>query len=341
MDWRPDYSSRMGVAGGAPGEIYVTVDEGFALELEELLRASAYVVGKSKSGIVYRVVVGRGSAVAVRRLSEGEEGEGEEDEWKKRRSFETEAMAIGRAIHPNVVRLRAYYYAPDEKLLIYDYITNGTLHSALHGGALNPTAQPLRWATRLAIIKGAARGLAYLHECSPRKYIHGNIKTSKILLDDDLQPYVSGFGLTRLLSGTQKFTHSLSKKLAATAITQCTATTSIEYLAPEARIPGTLITQKCDVYSFGIVLLEVLTGRLPGGKVEIGQEEVEGFVRRAFKEERPLSEVIDPTLLHEVHAKKQVLAVFHVALGCTESDPELRPRMRAVSDSLDRVGSSD
>lgn len=89
------------------------------------------------------------------------------------------------------------------------------------------------------------------------------------------------------------------------------------------------------------MLLQVLTGRMPGGKAEIGQEEVEGFVRRAFKEERPLSEVIDPTMLHEVHAKKQVLAVFHVALGCTESDPELRPRMRAVSDSLDRVGSSN
>lgn len=115
------------------GEIYVTVDEGFGLELEELLRASAYVVGKSKTGIVYKVVVGRSSAVAVRRLSEGEEGEGDGDEWKKRRAFETEAMAIGRVVHPNVVRLRAYYYAPDEKLLIYDYIPNGTLHSAIHG----------------------------------------------------------------------------------------------------------------------------------------------------------------------------------------------------------------
>ena len=71
--------------------------------------------------------------MAVRRLSEAEEGEGESDEWKRRRAFETEAMTIGRAIHPNVVRLRAYYYAPDEKLLIYDYIPNGNLHSALHG----------------------------------------------------------------------------------------------------------------------------------------------------------------------------------------------------------------
>jgi len=211
----------------------------------------------------------------------------------------------------------------------------------LAGGQLNPTAQPLPWATRLAIIQGAARGLAYLHECIPRKYIHGNIKTSKILLDDDLHPYISGFGLTRLLSGTQKFTHSLSKKLGATTSTQYMLGPSTEYLAPEARVPGTQVTQKCDVYAFGIVLLAVLTGRMPSGKLDNGHVEVEGFVRKAFKEERPLSEIIDPTLLHEVHAKKQVLAVFHVALGCTESDPELRPRMRAVSDSLDRVGSSN
>lgn len=106
-------------------------------------------------------------------------------------------------------------------------------------------------------------------------------------------------------------------------------------------MPGTPVTQKCDVYAFGVVLLDVLTGRMPGGKPVNGQVEVEGFVRKAFKEERPLSEIIDPALLHEVYAKKQVLAVFHVALACTESDPDLRPRMRAVSDNLDRVGSGN
>ncbi|KAJ0961733.1 hypothetical protein J5N97_000052 [Dioscorea zingiberensis] len=324
--------------GGGEGEVYVAVDDGFVMELEELLRASAYVVGKSRGGIVYKVVAGRAPAVAVRRLSEGEDGDsggGSGDEWRRRRAFEAEAMAIGRARHPNVVSLRAYYYAQDEKLLIYDYISNGSLHSHLHG-ELNQTAVPLSWAVRLGIIKGVARGLAYLHECSPRKYVHGNIKSSKILVDDDFNPYVSGFGLIRLFSGSHKLAHSTSKKLTSAHL----AASASPYLAPEARTPGSLITQKCDVYAFGIILLEVLTGRLPGSKTDDDNVDLEGFVRRAFKEERPLSEVVDPSLLHEVYAKKQVLAVFHVALGCTESDPESRPRMRAVSESLDRIGES-
>lgn len=113
---------------------FVIVDEGFGLELEDLLRASAYVVGKSRSGIVYKVVgVGKGSVpaatvVAVRRLSEGD------DEAALRfKEFESEVEAIGKVRHPNVVPLRAYYYASDEKLLITDFIRNGSLHTALHG----------------------------------------------------------------------------------------------------------------------------------------------------------------------------------------------------------------
>ncbi|KAG1327262.1 receptor protein kinase-like protein ZAR1 [Cocos nucifera] len=311
---------------GQSGEIYVAVDEGFELELEELLRASAYVVGKSQSGIVYKVVIGRGSAVAVRRLSEAEEGEGEGDEWRRRRAFESEVATIGRARHPNVVALRAYYYAPDEKLLIYEYIPNGTLHAVLHGGPLNPTALPLPWATRLAMVQGVARGLAYLHECGPRKCVHGNIGSSKILLDDELRPYISGFGIVRLISGPLG-----SKKPVAAAGRGA-------YRAPEARAAGATVTQKGDVYAFGVVVMEVVTGRPAAGGG--GEGELEGWVRRAFREERPLSEVVDPALLHEVHAKKQVLAVFHVALGCTDADPELRPRMRTVAESLDRVGSA-
>ena len=111
---------------------FVVVDEGFGLELEDLLRASAYVVGKSRSGIVYKVVGGgKGSVpaatVAVRRLSEGDDG------GLRFKEFEAEVEAIGRLRHPNVVPLRAYYYASDEKLLITDFIRNGSLHTALHG----------------------------------------------------------------------------------------------------------------------------------------------------------------------------------------------------------------
>lgn len=111
---------------GQKGEFYVVDEEGgFGLELEELLRASAYVVGKSRNGIVYKVVVGRGVSVAVRRLGEG-------GLWKFK-EFEAEVEAIARVRHRNVVRLRAYYYATDEKLLVSDFISNGSLHAALHG----------------------------------------------------------------------------------------------------------------------------------------------------------------------------------------------------------------
>ncbi|KAG8371887.1 hypothetical protein BUALT_Bualt12G0009600 [Buddleja alternifolia] len=324
----------MGSEEGQKGK-FVVMDEGFSLELEDLLRASAYVVGKSKSGIVYRVVVGGGGkaamggpvAVAVRRLSEG-------DATWRFREFEAEVEGIGKVQHPNIVRLRAYYYASDEKLLISDFVRNGSLYTALHGGPVN-TLPPLSWAVRLRIIQETARALTHIHDCTPKKYIHGNIKSSKILLDDDLKPYISGFGLSRLVpSGTSKSSNGAFR-------TQNPPKTSlpsaIMYLAPEARPAGTKLTQKCDVYAFGIVLMEILTGREPGCGPDNDGKALEGLVRKVFREERPLSEIIDPALLHEVHAKRQVVATFHIALNCTEVDPELRPRMRTVSDNLDCI----
>ncbi|KAK7285539.1 hypothetical protein RJT34_20313 [Clitoria ternatea] len=323
---------------------FVVVDEGFNLELEDLLRASAYVVGKSRSGIVYKVVgVGKGSSssvaanvVAVRRLSEG-------DATWRFKEFESEVEAIAKVRHPNVVHLRAYYYAHDEKLLITDFIRNGSLHTALHGGPPNSLAS-LSWAVRLKIAQEAARGLMYIHEFSGRKYFHGNIKSTKILLDDVLHPYVSGFGLTRLGLGPTKNAamapkrHNMNVQPTITSAMSSKVSASFNYyLAPEVRLAGGKFTQKCDVYSFGVVLLELLTGRLPDFGPENDDKVLESFVRKAFREELPLSDIIDPALLPEVHAKKQVIAAFHVALNCTELDPELRPRMKTVSESLDRI----
>ncbi|XP_071690917.1 receptor protein kinase-like protein ZAR1 [Rutidosis leptorrhynchoides] len=318
--------------GGGEGGQLVTIDKGFSFELDELLRASAYVLGKSGLGIVYKVVLGNGIPVAVRRL-----GEGGEQRYKE---FVTEVQAIGKVKHPNVVRLRAYYWAPDEKLLISDFISNGNLASALRGQA----STILSWSTRLRITKGTARGLAYLHECSPRKFVHGDIKPSNILLDNEYQPYISDFGLNRLINITGNNPSSGGGFMGG-ALPYLNSTHTVKvnnYRAPEARAVSSRPTQKWDVYSFGVVLLELLTGKSPEHSSPTTSTSIEipdlvKWVRKGFEEETPLSDMVDPMLLQEVHAKKELLTLFHLALSCTELDPEIRPRMKTVSESLDKI----
>ncbi|KAK7390303.1 hypothetical protein VNO78_25605 [Psophocarpus tetragonolobus] len=319
--------------GEGEGEL-VRIDKGLSFELDELLRASAYVLGKSGLGIVYKVVLGNGVPVAVRRL-----GEGGEQRYKE---FAAEVMAIAKVKHPNVVRLRAYYWAHDEKLLISDFISNGNLAHSLRGRNGQPSTN-LSWSTRLRIAKGTARGLSYLHECSPRKFVHGDIKPSNILLDNDFQPYISDFGLNRLISitGNNPSTGGfMGGALPYMKSSQKERTNS--YKAPEARVPGNRPTQKWDVYSFGVVLLEILTGRSPESSPTTSSSmevpDLVRWVRKGFDQESPLSEMVDPSLLQEVRVKKEVLAVFHVALTCTEGDPDARPRMKTVSENLDKIG---
>ncbi|KAL6642434.1 hypothetical protein ACP70R_020615 [Stipagrostis hirtigluma subsp. patula] len=358
-------------SGGGEGDL-VAIDKGFRVELDELLRSSAYVLGKGGKGIVYKVVVDNGTtAVAVRRLGGGGGGS---DRCKE---FAAEARAVGRARHPNVVRLRAYYWSSDEKLVVTDFVGNGNLATALRG---RPGQPVLSWSARLKIAKGAARGLAYLHECSPRRFVHGEVKPSNILLDADFTPRVADFGLARLLAvagcAPDGPPSSGGGGLLGGAIPYTKPAPAPGmgpdrgggYRAPEARVPGARPTQKWDVFSFGVVLLEMLTGRGPGdhaspstsasfsapasgsttdrsGSGEHGAvPEVVRWVRRGFEEDaRPVAEMVDPALLRGPGApplpKKEVVAAFHVALACTEADPELRPRMKAVADSLDKIGS--
>lgn len=323
-----------GEGGNGEGEL-VAIDKGFNFELDELLRASAYVLGKSGLGIVYKVVLGNGVPVAVRRL-----GEGGEQRYKE---FAAEVQAIGKVKHPNIVKLRAYYWAPDEKLLISDFISNGNLATALRGRNGQPSPN-LSWSIRLRIIKGTARGLAYLHECSPRKFVHGDIKPSNILLDMDFQPHISDFGLNRLISitGNNPSTGGfMGGALPYLKPSQTEKTNN--YKSPEARVPGCKPTQKWDVYSFGVVLLELLTGKSPdsspAASTSMEVPDLVRWVRKGFEQESPLSEMVDPSMLHEVQAKKEVLAAFHVALQCTEGDPEVRPRMKTISENLERIGS--
>lgn len=223
------------------------------------------------------------------------------------------------------------------------YYTKLNVHFTGRSG--QPSSSGLSWSTRLRVVKGTARGLAYLHECSPRKFVHGDIKPSNILLDNDFQPHISDFGLNRLVHITAN-SPSCSGGFMGGALPYMksvqTETANI-YKAPEARVPGNRPTQKWDVFSFGVVLLELLTGKSPQlsatTSTSIEVPDLVKWIRKGFEEENPLSDMVDPILLQEVHAKKEVLAVFHVALACTEVDPDVRPRMKNVSENLDRIGS--
>ncbi|KAI3796146.1 hypothetical protein L1987_38811 [Smallanthus sonchifolius] len=155
-------------------------------ELEDLLRASAEMLGKGWLGTAYKALLDDGNVVAVKRLKEVAVG--------GKREFEQLMEVLGRLRHPNVVSLKAYYFAKDEKLLVYEYMTNGNLFWLLHGNR-GPGRTPLEWSTRLKIVAGAARGLAFIHTSgTTHKLTHGNIKSTNILLDKSGNACISDVG---------------------------------------------------------------------------------------------------------------------------------------------------
>ncbi|XP_015942105.1 receptor protein kinase-like protein ZAR1 [Arachis duranensis] len=318
----------------------VPLDSQVAFDLDELLKASAFVLGKSGIGIMYKVVLEDGLALAVRRL-----GEGGSQRFKE---FQTEVEAIGKLRHPNIVTLRAYYWSVDEKLLIYDYIPNGSLAAAIHGKPGLVTFRPLSWSYRLKIMKGTAKGLVYLHEFSPKKYVHGDLKPSNILLGHNMEPYISDFGLGRLANIAGGSPTVQSSRVAAEKPQERQRSLSIEltpnilgngYQAPET-LKVVKPSQKWDVYSYGVILLEIISGRLP--IVQVGNSEMDlvQWIQFCIEEKKPLSDVLDPYLAEEADKEEEIIAVLKIAMACVQSSPEKRPTMRHVLDALDRLSVS-
>ncbi|XP_021908471.1 leucine-rich repeat receptor-like protein kinase PXC1 [Carica papaya] len=288
-------------------------------ELEDLLRASAEMLGKGSLGTVYKAVLDDGSAVAVKRLKDANPC--------PRKEFEQYMDVIGNLKHPNVVRLRAYYYAKEEKLLVYDYLPNGSLHSLLHGNR-GPGRIPLDWTTRISLVLGAARGLARVHEeYAASKIPHGNVKSSNVLLDKNGVALISDFGLSLLLNPA----HAIARLGG--------------YRAPE-QAEVKRLSQMADVYSFGVLLLEVLTGRAPSQypsptrpRMEEGQEQMMDlpkWVRSVVKEEWT-AEVFDQELLRYKNIEEELVAMLHVGLACVVPQPEKRPTMAEVAKMIEDI----
>ncbi|KAJ3695674.1 hypothetical protein LUZ60_001051 [Juncus effusus] len=313
----------------------VKLDKGVEFNLDELLKASAFVLGKSGIGIVYKIVLENGPALAVRRLGEGG--------LQRFKEFQTEVDAIGKVRHTNIVALRAYYWSYDEKLLVYDYIPNGSLSSAIHGKTGAVSFSPIQWDIRLKIIKGTAKGLQFLHEFSPKKYVHGDLKPNNILLSQNFTPHISDFGLARLATIAGNFSPYQSDRNVTGTETKSDASVSPLltnkgnlYQAPEA-LKTLKPSQKWDVYSFGVILLELITGRAPMVLLDNLQMDLVKWVEICIEEKKPLLDVLDPCLVRELEREDEIIAVLKIALNCVLLNPERRPVMRSVVDALERI----
>ncbi|KAG6528081.1 hypothetical protein ZIOFF_010229 [Zingiber officinale] len=215
------------------------------------------ILGEGGFGCVYKGQLPDGKEIAAKQLKVGS-GQGE-------REFKAEVEIISRVHHRHLVSLVGYCISDNQRLLVYDFVPNGTLDSHLHG---NETTV-LDWPTRVKIAAGAARGIAYLHEdCHPR-IIHRDIKSSNILLDNNFEAQVSDFGLARLAMDAK--THVTTRVIG-----------TFGYMAPEYASSGKL-TERSDVYSFGVVLLELITGRKPVDDTQpMGEESLVEWVVRVL-----------------------------------------------------------
>ncbi|KOM52784.1 hypothetical protein LR48_Vigan09g144300 [Vigna angularis] len=262
-------------------------------------------LGEGGFGAVYKGTLKNGKIVAIKKLVLGKSSKMEDD-------FEGEVKLISNVHHRNLVRLLGCCSKGEERILVYEYMANSSLDRFLFGakGSLN-------WQQRYDIILGTARGLAYLHEEFHVSIIHRDIKTGNILLDDDLQPKIADFGLARLLPGDRSH---LSTKFAGT----------LGYTAPEYAMHGQL-SEKADTYSYGIVVLEIISGQ-KSTDVKNEEECREYLLQRAWKlYERGLQlELVDEAIDPNEYDAEEVKKIIEIALLCTQASAASRPTMSEV-----------
>ncbi|WCJ17778.1 Leucine-rich repeat protein kinase family protein [Euphorbia peplus] len=317
----------------------VILDGETELDMETLLKASAYILGATGASIVYKAVIADGNAFAVRRI-----GDIGIDRFK---DFENRLRLISKLRHPNLVRVRGFYWGDDEKLVIYDYISNGSLGSfSSRKTGSSPFHFPLE--IRFKIARGIARCLAFIHE---KKHVHGSIKPSNILLTPEMEPIISDFGLDRLVFGnkTTNSGRNLGSQRSDSILSPHPNTTTSPFATPSSsstpgmspyQAPESLKnlkpTPKWDVYSYGVVLIELLTGRVFSDRELSQWSAVASSI--AEEDKSRVLRLAEVAIRADVEAKEEaMMACFRLGFNCASFVAQKRPSMKEVVQVLEKI----
>ncbi|KAL7194028.1 hypothetical protein ACSBR2_025638 [Camellia fascicularis] len=298
--------------GKGMGDLVVVNEERGFFGLADLMKAAAEVLGSGGLGSAYKAVMANGVSVVVKRMREMNK--------ISKDAFDTEMRRLGRLKHPNILTPLAYHYRKDEKLLVSEYVSKGSLLYILHGDRGISHAE-LNWPVRLKIIKGVSRGMGFLHnEFASYELPHGNLKSSNVLLDSTYEPLLSDYAFYPLINSTQAVQAMFA------------------YKSPEA-ILYQQVTRKSDVYCLGIIILEILTGKFPSQYLnnQKGGTDVVQWVRSAVSERRE-TELIDPEIASAAATSlAEMEKLIQVAAACTESNLDQRIEMKEAIRRIEEI----
>ncbi|CAK8533853.1 unnamed protein product [Lathyrus sativus] len=275
-------------------------------DLYDLLKASAEILGSTCHSSSYKATLLTGSTVVVKRFKQMNNLGKEE--------FKEHMRRLGRLNHPNLISLLAYYYKRDEKLFITNFIHNGCLGSRLHGcHAIGQVG--LDWPKRLKIVKGVAQGIEYLYKEMPNLIApHGNLKSSNVLLSESLEPILTNYGLVPVI--TQDVAHEIM----------------VAYKSPEYLQHGR-ITKKTDVWSLGLLTLEILTGKVPANIIQQSGVSLVSWVGSVAQEEWT-SRVFDKDMEFSTSNEGEIFKLLKIALACCDMDVDKR---LDLNEAVDRI----
>ncbi|KAH9805553.1 pollen receptor-like kinase 1 [Citrus sinensis] len=312
-------SSTEAVVGGKKPEIKLSFvrDDVERFDLHDLLRASAEILGSGCFGSSYKASLSTGAMMVVKRFKQMNNVGREE--------FQEHMRRLGRLRHPNLLPLVAYYYRKEEKLLVHEFVPKRSLAVNLHGH--QALGQPsLDWPSRLKIVKGVAKGLQYLCRELPSLIApHGHIKSSNVLLNESLEPVLADYGLIPVMN--QESAQELM----------------IAYKSPEFLQLGR-ITKKTDVWSLGVLILEIMTGKFPANFLQQGKKadgDLASWVNSVLANGDNRTEVFDKEMSDERNSEGEMVKLLKIGLACCEEEVEKRLDLKEAVEKIEEVKERD